>query len=217
MTSMNLKLKCNSNFYLFLSIAFVYLFLTWVTNKFIITDNIYISLWSEKLSTDRAIQLLEKTKKIEWVAYLLIPVFLYFKLLLIAFTFKSGFYVSNTEVPFDQIFKIVLMAELIPIVALFVQFAYFLLNGVESMEQLNSFAPFSLFSLLNSDELPVYFSYPLRLISLYEVAYWILLAIGIRANLQKSFVKSLGFVASSYGLGLLLWVAFVVFIQVQFS
>jgi hypothetical protein len=212
-----LQLKCNENFYLFFSFSISYLLLTWVTNTYILTDSTYISLWSDRLSVDRAIQLLESNKRNRWIGYLFVPVFLYIKVLIVAFTFKSGFYLSNIEIPLRHIFKIVLMAELVPVIGLLIQFVYFLLNGVSSIEQLNSFAPFSLLSLFNENEVPVYLSYPLRLLSLYEIAYWILLAIGLKEYLRKSFTKSIGLVASCYGLGLLLWVVFVVFIQVQFG
>lgn len=211
----NLLSKPNNNFYLFCCLSAVYLLLTWVTNTIIFTDSTYVSLWSERLTADRAMQLLESNKKVKWIAYLFIPLFLYLKMVLVASTLKSGFYMIGVEARFTEVFRVVLVAEVIPLLALFIQFVYFLLNGIQSMDQLNSFAPFSLLSMLDKDKVPNYLLYPLRMVSLYEIAYWVLLAIGLRTSLQKPLTKSLAFVASSYGLALLLWATFIVFIQVH--
>jgi hypothetical protein len=59
------------------------------------------------------------------------------------------------------------------------------------------------------------FHYPLYAINLVELIFWLLLARGIQYLLNLDFSRSILFVGYTYGLGLMLWMLFIVFLQVS--
>ncbi len=204
-------------FYLFLAISVVYLLVLYLTNTLILTDEVYVRLWSDQLSSGRLEKMLEVNKRMEWVIYVLTPVLLFLKFLLITLAIQAGLFIYNIELPFKKVFNIVLFAEIVPLLATVIQFGYFLWKGVDSFDQINSFSPLSLFSFLHLKDVPSYLEYPLQVVNLFELGYWLLLAIGLKIFLKGSFGKAFKLVASSYGVGLLLWVVLIVFIQIQTS
>ncbi|MGB8194410.1 MAG: hypothetical protein WCF67_20940 [Chitinophagaceae bacterium] len=201
--------------YLFTIFSLAYVIVSYLTNTLLLTDEFYVSIWSEQFSPDRVSKMLESTEKLEWIIYLLTPAILALKLLLIAASIQAGLYMSDIELPFKDVFKIVLIAELVPFLTSLIQFIYFLSTGVNSFDQINSFAPLSLMSLFQDGSVPSYITYPLQLINVFELVYWVLLAVSLNLYLGKTFFKTFRLVASSYGLAFLLWLLLVVFIQVQ--
>ena len=78
--------------------------------------------------------------------------------------------------------------------------------------------------LLNSDVVDPIFIYPLSLLNVFELLYFVVLAwllVGVinEANQERpvNFGKSLKLVTASYGSGLLLWVVFVMFISLNLT
>jgi hypothetical protein len=203
--------------FLLASVAFLYLLIGYLSNTLIFTEDFYINAWSENFSIVRIQKLLEFNKKWTWIVYLLTPLVLCFKMIIITFMIQARLFLKESSYSFKKVFKIVLIAELVPLAYALLQFGYFLFAKPHSFDDINSFAPLSVVSLLNSKELPGYFSYPLQYISLFEIAYWIILAIGLRTYHGSSFSKNLKIVASSYGIGLLLWMILIMFIQLQVS
>ena len=89
-------------FYIFLALSSCYLLISYFTNNYLLTDDFYVSIWSEEFSSDRVEQLLSTTKRIEWVIYLLTPIFLFLKMLLIAVSIQAGLYLGNIELSFKK-------------------------------------------------------------------------------------------------------------------
>jgi len=204
-------------FWLFAAISGLYVLIVWLTNTYLLTDEVYMRLWGGQLSSDRLQKMLDVNKKMQWIVYIAMPAIIYLKLLLIVLAIQAGLFLYEIELPFKKIFNIVLFAEIIPLLTTAIQFIYFLYRGVNSFDEINSFTPLSLLSIFGAGHLPSYLDYPLQVINVFELAYWILLAVGLKMYIGKSFGKSLRLVASSYGVGLLLWIVLVVFIEVQSS
>ncbi|MFN7839937.1 MAG: hypothetical protein ACK5QG_18395, partial [Bacteroidota bacterium] len=59
--------------------------------------------------------------------------------------------------------------------------------------------------------------YPIQLLNVFELLYWIALAWQLQEVLEKPFAESLGFVAKTYGVGLAVWVVVVMFLTVSIS
>lgn len=211
----NIDLSKIKSLYLFIIFALAYLIVSLLTNTFILTDEFYASLWSDQFSSERISEMLETSGKMEIIIYILTPIAFYLKLLVIAGSIQAGLYLSDIEIPFRNVFKIVLIAEIVPFLNAAIQFIYFLYTGASTAEQINSFAPLSLISLIPAESAPSYLAYPLQLINVFELVYWVLLAIGLKLYLGKTFAKTFRLIASSYGVAFLLWLLLIVFIQVQ--
>ena len=84
-----------------------------------------------------------------------------------------------------------------------------------SLEYIQTFYPLSLLNLVVIENIPQYLIYPLQLINIFELAYWIVLAFLIKVYTNRSFDKSFSFVAGTYGVGLFAWVILVVFLSIN--
>lgn len=202
---------------LYLIIAMLYMVITYATNTFVFTNNYYYSILSDKMDTGRIAEVLIMQHKYQFIGYLTLPVILLLKLWIIGGIVFTGFYLLRQEVKYKDCLKIVLIAELVPVVAMLVRVAWLMIQKPANAGDIQYFSPLSLMQLINIHNIPKYLFYPLQLFNVFEIAYWLVLAYGIMAFTGWKFEKSLKTVASSYGVALAVWVVIVVFIQVQFS
>jgi hypothetical protein len=207
-----------NNWYLFLALTALYVLLSYYTAHFIIKDSLYYNSFGDRLAMDRIDAFISKQKSREWIGYALTPLLLLIKTGYTAVCMSLGGFVAGMEAPFKKVFKVALFAEMIFLAGGVLQnLSLHLFASLNTLEDVQNFAPFSLYGLLGLKEVPAYLNYPLRLINLFEICYWLLLAAGLRALLNKPFGKMLGFVLGSYGVGLLVWAVFIVFLTINLS
>lgn len=163
--------------------------------------------------------------KWHWVSYFFIPFYILLKTILITSILYTGvFFFSRTPITYKKILNCFLKAEfvflLVPISRV-IWFYFFQTNY--TLEDLQYFYPLSALNIVGYQGLDAWFIYPLQVLNLFELAYWLLLAyfIGKLAFTEKDKGKpmDLGFkiVASSYGSALLLWVVVVMFFTLNYS
>lgn len=90
-------------------------------------------------------------------------------------------------------------------------------RGSLSLEYLQFFTPLSLINLFSVGEIDRWYIYPLQTINLFEIVYWFVLAYLLKMEIQKTFWKSFEFVLSTYVVGLIVWVVFVVFLTLNLN
>ena len=94
----------------------------------------------------------------------------------------------------------------------------FELNGQPyTLEDLQYFYPFSTLNIIGYEGLEPWFIYPLQVLNLFELVYWLLLGYGLSKSLKTSMDAAMGIVVSSYGVGLLIWVVAVMFLTLNMS
>lgn len=184
----------------------------------LLDDSLYLDFWDEKLPYDRILQVIKDTKKWQWVPYLFIPIFTVLKCFLIACCFYLGGFFVKQSIGLGVFFKIVTLAEFTSVLPILSKIVWFgLIQRNYDLEDISYFAPFSAYGYFRRGDLDAWFVYPLQLLNLYEMLYWGVLAVLLREPLKRDFTGSLGFVASTYGVGLLLWVIFVMFLTVSLT
>lgn len=189
-----------------------------------INDLLYQS-YSEKLTTVQIEKVFEFQEKWRWVSYALVPLLLLLKISLIAsILYIAAFFYSKAKVTFKQLFNAVVKAEFVFLgvgVLKIVWFYFFQTNY--TLEDLQYFYPLSALNIVGYKSLDAWFIYPLQVLNLFELAYWLLLSyfVGKLAFTEKDKGKpmDLGFkiVASSYGSALLLWIVVVMFFTLNYS
>jgi hypothetical protein len=212
--------KDNFNFKPFLIsifIVFIYLIIIWINKNVIFDVSFYYKLWQTKFSTERIERIIVQNNKFSIFSYLFWPCVLYIKWLLICIVLYIGIIFFEIDMTFKNCFKIVLLAESIPLILLITKTLYFYIYPPNSLELVQNFNPLGLTSILKYDHISTYFLYPIQQINLFEVGYWLLLAYGINSLGNVDLKKSLKVVTLSYGFGLTIWCIFIVFIQLQFS
>lgn len=208
-------LKYRTLFY-FIAFCLIIAFFIFTSNGLLIDEDLYYKSLSDKLSYARIKQLIDKQKKWAWLSFAFIPFIYAIKFSLVASClWLSGFF-AEVKISFGRAFGVALLAETVLLVPILLKIGWFSFVQTDyTLADLQWFAPLSALSLFARDSLETYLAYPLQVLSVWEVAYWLLLAYGLAKTLQKPLSDGLRLVAASYGPGLVLWVLFVVFLTVN--
>ncbi|MBA7585038.1 hypothetical protein ES708_27008 [subsurface metagenome] len=201
----------------FLFISLLYVLFSVLLNEFIIKDDLYYQTLGEQLARERIEQLLEFKHKWDWIAYLIIPVILFFKFLFVALCLETGSILQGYKTSFKQMFHIAMFSELVFLFAQMLKTVVIALAKLEDLNELQYIASFSLLSIINNKNIDPWFIYPLHTINIFEILYWLFLAFILKTLLQKEYTRMIKFVLSTYGVGLLILLIVVMFINVNFS
>jgi hypothetical protein len=199
------------------------LLFTFEFNTFIQTDSLITQNLSDKYTQEIISNYLNLRHQWSWVIYIFTPVALYVTTSLIALIILlviELYYLNENrpKVKFKDTWRIVLIAQWSAVLALFIKLFWFGFYKTQfSLEELQSFSPLSLINLFDRKTLDAWFMYPIQLINVFELAYWIILVVGIKQLLQRTWLKSIEMVFLSYGLALIVWVIVIMFISLNFS
>ena len=165
---------------------------------------------------------MESQKKWWWVSYAVTPVLIGIKVLLVAFCLNFVKIISEKleDVKFRDILTVVLIAEFVFVIAGFYKFFnFYLIDTDYTLETLQTYYPLSLINYKEAISTEKWLAYPLQLLNVFELMYWGVLAWGIWQLVDKkiSYIKSFGYVALTYGIGLLFWVGVVCFLILSVS
>jgi|688.fasta_scaffold333307_3 hypothetical protein len=174
--------------------------------------------YGDTIASDTIERFIALKKNWEWITYVVIPLFYLLKFSLISAILSIGVLLSNLKYDFKALFRSVVFAEytfLIPIVLKLMWFGFVFQEF--KLDDLRNFAPFSLYSILNNQQIDDWLNYPLQKINLFELFYWIALAYQLKPVLNENLSGSLAFVGRTYGVGLVIWIILVMFLMVSIS
>ena len=211
-----------NNLLLSLTIIFFYLILTFVDKTFIVSESKIFDYLANNYPSSVVQNYMESQKKWWWVSYAATPVLIGIKVLLVAFCLNFVKIISEKleNVKFRDILTVVLIAEFVFIIAGFYKFFnFYLIDTDYTLETLQTYYPLSLINYKEAISTEKWLAYPLQLANVFELMYWGVLAWGIwqLADKKISYQRSLGYVALTYGVGLLFWVGVVCFLILSVS
>ena len=207
---------------LFIFIILLYSLLTFLDKAYITTDSKIFDFLAKDYPSSVVQNYMESQKKWWWVRYAVTPVLIGIKVLLVAFCLNFVKIISEKleQVKFSDILMVVLMAEFVFVIAGFYKFFnFYLIETDYTLETLQTYYPLSLINFKDAISTEKWLAYPLQLCNVFELFYWGILAWGIweLADKKISYIKSLGYVALTYGIGLLFWVGVVCFLILSVS
>lgn len=189
-----------------------------VGNYVLISDEMYFDLFGEQLAYDRVAQLIETSNEWLWIGYAILPLLLLLKFFLVASCLTIGALLLGTLATFKSLFRIAILSELVLFTPSIIKIFWFGVFHVDyTLQDLQFFSPLSVLSLVDRGSVEPWLLYPLQLLNVFELAYWLVLAYGLYELTGERYSKMLGLVAASYGTGLLLWVVFVVFLTINLT
>ncbi|AZA62287.1 hypothetical protein [Chryseobacterium indoltheticum] len=206
------------NFSVYMMLILLYILLIYLDKSFITTNSKIIDFLTKDYPSEVVQNYMESQKKWWWLNYVVTPLLIGIKALLIAFCLnflKLLDLPKIEEIKFSDFVFLALVAEFIFIIAGFYKFVNFhWINTDYTMENLQTYYPISLLNLREYISTEKWLSYPLQLVNLFELFYWIFLAWGVRELLDEkiSYIKSFGLISLTYGIGLLLWAGTVCFL-----
>ena len=210
------------NYFLCILCISIYFFLVYLDKSYISTDSKIFDFLAKDYPSSVVQNYMESQKKWWWVSYAVTPVLIGIKVLLVAFCLNFVKIISEKleDVKFRDILTVVLIAEFVFIIAGFYKFFnFYLIDTDYTLETLQTYYPLSLINYKEAISTEKWLAYPLQLLNVFEIMYWGVLAWGIWQLVDKkiSYQRSLGYVALTYGLGLLFWVGVVCFLILSVS
>jgi len=172
----------------------------------------------EQITRRELENLINVRQKWQWLGYALLPLLLLVKISIVAGLLDIGCFFFGKDIRYKTLFHIAIKAEFVFLLVIVFKTAWFYWIQTEyTLEDLQYFYPLSLLQLFGYEGLEPWFIYPLQVVNLFELCYWLLLGYGLSKALKQSVDYGMGIVASSYGVGLLIWVAGVMFFTLNMS
>lgn len=196
----------------------VYLIVIFLSNNFVITNELLIKLYSGILEKEQINKMLIAKSTFGWVIYTLNIILISLKIFSTAIVLYIGLvFNSDRKIKFTDLVKIVTVSEFIFILYALLKLACINFNAFSTLHELNSNYPLSLFSIIASDTLDAWIIYPLSVINIAEILYWFILAYFLYRLLEIKYIKSFSLVLNTYVLSLFLWMSIIVFLTISLS
>ncbi len=184
-----------------------------IQQKYVLTEQVYYNTLGEQLTIERIDAFIDKQNTWTWLRYFFIPVTLLFQTFLVSICLATGAILLDYKLKFSAIFAMVVKAAVIYAVGKLVYMMVVQFMDIQTIEDLIRADVFSLLGWVG--KIPTWLYYPLSVVNVFEIVFWLLLAGGMSYLLQKHWTRMVGFVAATYGVGLLVWVLFIVFLQLN--
>ena len=169
------------------------------------------------MATERITKIIEQSHQWQWLVNVFIPIVVSIRVSFTTICLYTGLFVADLKVRFRDLFKVAILADFVFVLAGLVKLVILIFfKEVNTLDDLQ-FQPLSLMELFDKDSVDALLVYPLSLINVFELLYWLALAWLLTGVVEKPLGSSLKTVASSYGTGLALWVLFVMFLTVNLT
>ncbi len=195
--------------FILLSLAFVVMA---ILNKTILnSDELLYDSLSEQLTGNQIDEILAFNKKWQWLSYLMIPIILFVKIGLITCTLYLGIFFFNLKSSLKRLFFLVTKAEFVFVIVGLIKLIWLSFLDDLTIDDVQYFYPLSALNIIGYEGVSTWFIYPLQVLNLFELLYWIVLAYLLAKEINITSDRGLKVVASSYGSFLLIWVVAVMF------
>jgi len=201
---------------IFLILIVFFLLFTYADSLFL-TDNLYYKSLGDQLALERIAEMLEKSKKLNWLMYIFLPVLVLLRVFYTSVFLFIGIFFTEQKIEYGKIFKVALLADFVFVLSALVRLVMFIFFvEVSSLEDFG-LQPFSVLGLIDQNSVEPMFLYPLTRANLFQFIYFFVLAALLKGSIYEpntkkiSYWKSLKLVIISYGSGLLLWILFIMF------
>ena len=138
------------NWHIFLAFVVLNLIVSWLFQEFIMTKEIYFHLLSDRVEEYRIDRQMEMINKFKLWGYLILPVLLWLKYVLVALLLQLPLMLKFIDIPFKNIFRVVILASTAMIIMNIVQFLWLYSIPVEKInENFLKVTPLSISALVN--------------------------------------------------------------------
>lgn len=171
---------------------------------------------SEQLTLRQIEEIFEAQSQWAWVGYIILPLLLFFKITLIAWVLAIGGFFNEVILSHGKYFRIVLLTEFIFLLPAILKIVWFYFFETDfTYGQVGEYVPLSVQSFLNTNGIPKWALYPLQIVNVFEVVYWVLLAFLIDKASRSE--KGMKVVLMGYGPALFIWIVFIMFLTLNLT
>lgn len=211
-------MKFNLSLLYFIILCGLMFFLAEYTKYLLNINNLIYADFSEKFTGNVLESVFQQTRNWQLIGYILLPILLFVKTQIIAGILGIGAFLFNKKISHGRLWNIVLKAEFLFLlvgVLKIIWFYFFRTNY--TLEDIEYFYPLSMLNIVGYKNVEPWYIYPLQTLNVFEMFYWIILALLIDKELEIKDNIGIKIVASSYGPALFLWVVGVMFFTLNIS
>lgn len=201
----------------FILLGCIYIITQFIQQRYIFVDAVYYNSFGEQMTSQRITEWVATQEKMGWLSLGLIPLILFFQILMTAICLSVGAVVMEYKITFQQFFKVATKATIIFGISKIVYTFILLFMDISTFDDVLKADYFSLLGIAKNLGYPEWLLYPFSVINVFELCFVVLLSFGVNIFLKKGLIKVFQFIVLSYGLGLLAWMLLVVFFQLTFS
>lgn len=203
---------------LFLLLILMLVFISVLSEIFILHENLYYDYFRDKLNYDQVTELLHLKSKWSFLSYILIPFIYFFKFLVLSLWIMTGIILFGYKTTFTRIVHATILAEFVFLIPSFLGLIWFGFVKTDfSLMDMQYFQPFSLLNLFDPESLDSWMIYPLTSINIFQIIYAFVLAVGIGNAIEKDYKTSLLVTIPIYLSGIFIWVVFVTFLTISYT
>jgi len=202
---------------IFIIIYVIYAISLTIEFKFIFTDKFYSDALTE---SDKSIQeiteLIKSDRDQQWINYPYVLLVIFAPTIATMFLLYIGAIFKEHELKLKSIFRISLESHAVFACSYFIIVIMKVLKIIKiTPANVNDwFGLQSALVFFKQMDIPVWLRYPLQCFNLTELLFVFALSYGYAKITQSKYLKSLGWVALVYGLGLIFWIILSIFIDI---
>ena len=203
----------------FAAIIIIYFIALALEFQFVFTDEFYTASLAGEFDYDTLTKFIHDDRGVEWVNYLIVFIVVLAPALLISLSLNTGAVFREYKIRFRQIFDITLKAQIVFALNYLVSVLFKAFGIIEKNWNTidNNYFYQSAAYFFREKGLPFWMMYPLQIINITEIVHVLVLALGFAYISKFGYFKSLGFVLLFYGIALVIWIIFTIFLQTILS
>lgn len=208
-----------STFLKYLVLCIALTVLTELTKSVLHFDQLFYNSLAESLSHKQIESIIDFQSKWKWVSYVFVPVYIFLKTILIASALYVGvFFFCKQEITFKTLWDTIIKAEFIFLLVPACKMLWFYFFQTNyTLNDFQSFFPLSALNIIGTEGVDAWFMYPLQTLNLFEIAYIIYLGYQLGKVAQTNTDDGLKIVTYSYVPTMVIWVAVVMFLSLNYS
>lgn len=168
------------------------------------------------IGEDVKVQLLDRYQSTRWLSFLLVPVLLLLRLSLVTLCLFIGgyFFVEMSGKRFGDWWGVATVAQAVMLTYSVILCIVNLSAGSNKTMELTTYTSLL---FLGNENLEQWVRLPLSAVNIFEILYWIVMALLVGKLCGTKFGKSFKFVMSTYGVGYLFYIALLMFLMLYLT
>jgi len=203
---------------LFSGVVFLNLLIIFLSQTTLINEIVFFNTFSEQLTYDRSMELFARMKSFVWVSYVVLPVMLLLKFSALSLLIYIGVFFSDLhkEITLSKIFTVVIACEGVFIGASLIKLLWFMFfAGNYTLDDISFFYPLSLINLFRRSEVASYWIYPLQTVNFFQLAYILMLALGLSKISSVKRATADKVILTTYVPAIAVWIALIMFLTID--
>lgn len=217
----SVKQMLESNGYgLFAVIAAIYLAINLFTNTMVLTDGVLYDSFLGQMPEHQIERAIAMQHKWSWLSYALLPLIIGLRQLFASAFIAMGTMLGEQGITFKQVYKSVLLSEMMLLVVAVVNFGIVMLRGVSDLQELQLLSidyHLSLGAVVDGIAGLEWLVSPLRMFNLSQVLYMATMAYCLSTYTNQSYIDSLATVLKGYGFLLIIVAAVLTYIGLTYG